>query len=152
MPPPLDRTAEADCLAVFRHGAPCQVKALVLEQIDQRIVGQDGFGVLGIDQRLDRGLDRGGNLGTAVGPVLAALIIVPYGQGSIAWFSLVAALAIVVLWQIGRWYKPRVAQRKSAHTSLPDDGPSSARIMVALGVLMVLLFSKTFYTDRKSVV
>ncbi|TXJ16744.1 MAG: MFS transporter [Afipia sp.] len=88
----------------------------------------------------------GGNLGTAVGPVLAALIIVPYGQGSIAWFSLVAALAIVVLWQIGRWYKPRVAQRKSAHTSLPDDGPSSARIMVALGVLMVLLFSKTFYT------
>lgn len=88
----------------------------------------------------------GGNLGTAIGPVLAALIIVPFGQGSIAWFSLVAALAIVVLWQIGRWYEPRIAQRKGAHTSLPEDGPSSARTMVALTVLMVLLFSKTFYT------
>jgi len=88
----------------------------------------------------------GGNLGTAIGPVLAALIIVPFGQGSIAWFSLVAALASVVLWQIGRWYEPRIAQRKGAHTSLPEDGPSSARTMVALTVLMVLLFSKTFYT------
>ncbi len=88
----------------------------------------------------------GGNLGTAIGPVLAALIIVPFGQGSIAWFSLVAALAIVVLWQIGRWYEPRIAQRKGAHTSLPEDGSSSARTMVALTVLMVLLFSKTFYT------
>lgn len=88
----------------------------------------------------------GGNLGTAIGPVLAALIIVPFGQGSIAWFSLVAALAIVVLWQIGRWYQPRIAHRKGAHTSLPEDGPSSARTMVALTVLMVLLFSKTFYT------
>lgn len=88
----------------------------------------------------------GGNLGTAIGPVLAALIIVPFGQGSIAWFSLVAALAIVVLWQIGRWYQPRIAHRKGAHTSLPEDGPSSTRTMVALTVLMVLLFSKTFYT------
>lgn len=88
----------------------------------------------------------GGNLGTAIGPVLAALIVVPFGQGSIAWFSLVAALAIVVLWQIGRWYQPRIAHRKGAHTSLPEDGPSSTRTMVALTVLMVLLFSKTFYT------
>ncbi|EGP10141.1 MFS transporter [Afipia clevelandensis] len=88
----------------------------------------------------------GGNFGTAIGPVLAALIVVPLGQGSIAWFSLVAALAIAILWQISRWYAPRVAQRKGGHASLPADGPSSARTMAALGVLMVLLFSKTFYT------
>jgi FSR family fosmidomycin resistance protein-like MFS transporter len=87
----------------------------------------------------------GGNFGTAIGPVLAALIIVPFGQGSIAWFSLVAALAIVVLWQIGRWYKPRIAQRKSAHT-LATAESSSTRTIVALAVLMILLFSKTFYT------
>lgn len=87
----------------------------------------------------------GGNLGTAIGPVLAALIIVPFGQGSIAWFSLVAALAIVVLWRIGRWYQPRVAQRKSAH-AVAGEERSSARTMVALTVLMALLFSKTFYT------
>lgn len=87
----------------------------------------------------------GGNIGSAIGPVLAALIIVPFGQGSIAWFSLVAALAIIVLWQIGRWYKPRVAQRKSAH-AVTGEERSSARTLVALTVLMVLLFSKAFYS------
>ena len=87
----------------------------------------------------------GGNFGTAVGPVLAALIIVPLGQGSIAWFSLVAALAIAVLWQISRWYQPRIALRKSAHT-VPTADRSSTRTVVALVVLMILLFSKTFYT------
>jgi FSR family fosmidomycin resistance protein-like MFS transporter len=89
----------------------------------------------------------GGNFGTAVGPVLAALIVVPFGQPSIAWFSLVAALAIAILWRIGRWSKPRIAQRKSAHAGRPLDAPSSARTVVALAVLMVLLFSKTFYTS-----
>ena len=87
----------------------------------------------------------GGNIGSAVGPVLAALIVVPFGQGSIAWFSLVAALAIVVLWQIGRWYRPRVAQRKVSH-AVADEERSSARTLVALTVLMVLLFSKAFYS------
>jgi MFS transporter, FSR family, fosmidomycin resistance protein len=87
----------------------------------------------------------GGNFGSAIGPVLAALIVVPLGQGSIAWFSLVAALAIVVLWQIGRWYKPRIALRKNVHTVAAAER-SSTRTIVALVVLMVLLFSKTFYT------
>ena len=83
--------------------------------------------------------------GSAIGPVLAALIVVPFGQGSIAWFSLVAALAIVILWQIGRWYKPRVALRKAVHAVVAEER-SSARTVVALTVLMLLLFSKTFYT------
>lgn len=87
----------------------------------------------------------GGNFGSAIGPVLAALIVVPFGQGSIAWFSLVAALAIVILWRIGRWYKPRVALRKAVHAVVAEER-SSARTIVALTVLMVLLFSKTFYT------
>jgi FSR family fosmidomycin resistance protein-like MFS transporter len=92
----------------------------------------------------------GGNLGTAVGPVLAALIVVPFGQPSIAWFSLVAALAVAILWRIGRWSKPRIAQRKAASAGRPLDAPSSARTVVALAVLMVLLFSKTFYTSSIS--
>ncbi len=89
----------------------------------------------------------GGNLGTAVGPVLAALIVVPFGQPSIAWFSLVAALAVAILWRIGRWYRPRIVQRRSAQVGRPLDGPSSARTMAVLAVLMILLFSKTFYTS-----
>ena len=48
----------------------------------------------------------GGSFGTAMGPVLAALIVVPFGQPSIAWFSLIAALAILTLWRIGLWYRP----------------------------------------------
>jgi FSR family fosmidomycin resistance protein-like MFS transporter len=54
----------------------------------------------------------GGSFGTSMGPVLAALIVVPFGQPSIAWFSSIAFLAIVILWRIGKWYKPQIAARK----------------------------------------
>ena len=47
----------------------------------------------------------GGNLGSAIGPLLAAAIVVPRGQGSIAWFSIAALAAMVVLWNVGAWYK-----------------------------------------------
>ena len=49
----------------------------------------------------------GGNMGSSMGPLMAAWIVIPYGQGSVAWFSLVALLAIAVLWQVGNWYKRR---------------------------------------------
>src|SRR4030095_8237225 len=55
----------------------------------------------------------GGSFGTSMGPVLAALIVVPFGQPSIAWFSSIAFLAIVILWRIGVWYKPQIATKKS---------------------------------------
>src|SRR5688500_15193891 len=54
----------------------------------------------------------GGNAGSALGPLLAAFIVVPRGQASIAWFSLVALLAMVVLFQVGRWYQGRVLAAK----------------------------------------
>ena len=60
MPPPLDRAAKANRFAVFGDRAPGKVEALFLQQIDQRIVRQDCLGILGIDQRLDRGFDRAG--------------------------------------------------------------------------------------------
>ncbi len=56
----------------------------------------------------------GGSFGTSMGPVLAALIVVPFGQPSIAWFSSIAFLAIVILWRIGVWYKPQIAAKKAA--------------------------------------
>jgi FSR family fosmidomycin resistance protein-like MFS transporter len=87
----------------------------------------------------------GGNFGTAIGPVLAALIVVPFGQGSIAAFSLVAALAIVILFQVGRWYKPRIVPRKSAKPVAHADALSSRVTQVALVVLVVLVFSKAIY-------
>jgi FSR family fosmidomycin resistance protein-like MFS transporter len=56
----------------------------------------------------------GGSFGTSMGPVLAALIVVPFGQPSIAWFSSIAFLAIVILWRIGVWYRPQIVTKKSA--------------------------------------
>src|SRR4051794_1626153 len=51
----------------------------------------------------------GGSFGTSMGPLLAALIVVPFGQPSLAWFSSIAFVAILILWRIGRWYRPRIA-------------------------------------------
>lgn len=87
----------------------------------------------------------GGNFGSAMGPALAALIVVPFGQGSIAWFCVLAALAIVLLWRIGTWYKPRIAPRKAAQLARDPQAPSPARTMTALAILILLVFSKYFY-------
>ncbi|QWG17503.1 MFS transporter [Bradyrhizobium sediminis] len=91
----------------------------------------------------------GGSFGTSMGPLLAALIVVPFGQPSIAWFSSIAFLAIVILWRIGHWYKPQIATKKApppAHL----DAPSSLRVKVALVVLVALLFSKQLYVSSLS--
>jgi FSR family fosmidomycin resistance protein-like MFS transporter len=87
----------------------------------------------------------GGNFGTAAGPLLAALIVVPFGQPSVAWFSIVAALAIAILWRIGRWYKPRIVTRKAAQALKGMSDLPSWRVWSALVVLVALMFSKTFY-------
>jgi FSR family fosmidomycin resistance protein-like MFS transporter len=92
----------------------------------------------------------GGNFGTSMGPVLAAAIVVPFGQPSIAWFSSIAFLAILILWRIGRWYKPQIAGKKPAAFTPHPDAPSSRRVMMALGVLVALMFSKQLYLSSLS--
>jgi FSR family fosmidomycin resistance protein-like MFS transporter len=92
----------------------------------------------------------GGSFGTSMGPLLAALIVVPFGQPSIAWFSSIAFLAMVILWRIGRWYKPQIAAKKMARVEAHPDAPDSRRIMIALVVLVALLFSKQLYVSGLS--
>ena len=90
----------------------------------------------------------GGNLGSAVGPLLAAFIVLPLGQPSVAWFSLAALLGIVVLARVGGWYKRSGALRPRSH-AVPlgrRTDLSRRQVGVALAVLMVLVFSKYFYT------
>ena len=91
----------------------------------------------------------GGNFGSSLGPLLAAFIIVPLGQGSIEWFTLAALLAIVLLTRIGFWYKRhRVVHSKhvSRHAT-PNTTPfSRGKIALSLFVLLALIFSKFFYT------
>jgi len=90
----------------------------------------------------------GGNMGSSFGPLLAALIIVPHGQGSIAWFSVVALLGVVVLFQVGRWQAGNLhrIQRKPKRTeAIAKDQPSRRTVVTALAVLVVLTFSKYVY-------
>jgi FSR family fosmidomycin resistance protein-like MFS transporter len=92
----------------------------------------------------------GGSFGTSMGPLLAALIVVPFGQPSIAWFSSIAFLAIVILWRIGHWYKPQITAKKTAPIEAHPDAPNSRRTMIALVVLVALLFSKQLYVSSLS--
>ena len=88
----------------------------------------------------------GGNAGSSLGPLLAAWIIVPHGRGSVAWFSLAALLAIVVLLQVGRWYSHHHATRsKSASRHLTVVSLPRNKIIMALAILGLLIFSKYFY-------
>jgi FSR family fosmidomycin resistance protein-like MFS transporter len=92
----------------------------------------------------------GGSFGTSMGPLLAALIVVPFGQGSIAWFSSIAFLAILILWRIGRWYAPQITTKKMGPVHSHPGAPSSRRVAVALLVLVALLFSKQLYVSSLS--
>lgn len=89
----------------------------------------------------------GGNAGSALGPLLAALIIVPHGQTNIIWFSLLALLAIFVLTNIGAWYKKNVAVKHKAknvsHTG--EARLPRGKIIFSIAILIVLIFSKYFY-------
>ncbi len=87
----------------------------------------------------------GGNAGTSLGPLLAALIVIPHGQRSIAWFSVAALVGIVVLANIGHWYRrhPATKKKSSAHAAHPT--LSKPRVAFAISVLVLLVFSKYFY-------
>jgi MFS transporter, FSR family, fosmidomycin resistance protein len=88
----------------------------------------------------------GGNLGSALGPLLAAFVVLPHGQGSIAWFSVAALLAIVVLFQVGGWYgRNAVARAKHASAGATQSTLPKRQVAMAVGVLLVLIFSKYFY-------
>jgi len=91
----------------------------------------------------------GGNVGSSLGPLMAAFVVVPRGQASVAWFSIAALLAIMVLWNVGRWYGAHLsARRKTKASARPIRGPGlpRGRVVSAVGILLVLIFSKYIYT------
>jgi FSR family fosmidomycin resistance protein-like MFS transporter len=90
----------------------------------------------------------GGNAGSSLGPLLAALIIVPYGQSSLAWFSVIALMAIVVLWNVGTWYKRKsLITKVKGKVNVSEIHPllSRQKVVFYLLILMVLIFSKYIY-------
>lgn len=87
----------------------------------------------------------GGNFGSSLGPLLAALIIAPYGKGNVGWFVLAALLAIIVLLQISRWYAAQHRMTKGK-TAAPVVNPlPRKKVIQAVSILLVLIFSKYFY-------
>ncbi|HEX7082311.1 MAG TPA: MFS transporter [Gammaproteobacteria bacterium] len=95
----------------------------------------------------------GGNVGSAVGPLLAAFIVLRHGQGSVAWFSAAALVAIVLLTGVGRWYRRHGLARLAPRRRRNAPGAaalSRKRIAGAVAVLVALIFSKFFYTASMS--
>lgn len=88
----------------------------------------------------------GGNAGSSLGPLLAAFIVVPRGQSSLAWFSVAALLGIILLRRVGSWYKrnpsrtPKLRVNVGSHAAV-----SSRKVAVSIAILIALVFSKYFY-------
>src|SRR5690606_34046526 len=94
----------------------------------------------------------GGNVGSALGPLLAAFVVLPYGQSSLAWFSVAALVAIMLLVRVGGWYRTHGLERikpkagaRAAGSELPQ-----RRVAAAVAVLIALVFSKFIYTASMS--
>ncbi len=88
----------------------------------------------------------GGNAGSALGPLLAAFVVVPRGQRSVAWFSAVALAGMVILSRVGRWYtRHRTAASARAGAAGAAHGLPRGRVVAALTILLILVFSKNVY-------
>ncbi len=91
----------------------------------------------------------GGNLGQAVGPLLAAFIVLPHGQGAIAWVSVAALIAMALLTRVGGWYRANIKPRvqAAAHAAGNLRSLSRGRVLFLITILMLLLFSKNVYSS-----
>ncbi|WP_447642401.1 MULTISPECIES: MFS transporter [Chitinophagaceae] len=89
----------------------------------------------------------GGNAGSAVGPLLAALVVIPFGQHYIGFFGVLAVLAIVILTFVGKWYQENMRPKTATSTvvSISHSPFSKSRIVLSIVILLVLIFSKYFY-------
>jgi len=89
----------------------------------------------------------GGNAGSALGPLLAALIVVPYGQRRILWFSLAPFLGIAILLRVGAWYRQRLSRglARAVHRAAHHPPLPRRTVGISIAILLTLVFSKYFY-------
>ncbi len=106
-----------------------------------RVARMASGGRFGLAQSL---FQVGGNGGTAVGPLLAALLVIPHGQGSLKWFAVLALVAMGVLFRVGQWYSLQ-HRNQAGHPQVHRADLSRARIAMTIGVLLLLMASKFFY-------
>ena len=133
-------------MAVLLAVAFVGVGSSVLHPESSKVARLASGGAKGMAQSI---FQIGGNVGRALGPVAVALIVVPHGQGSISWFGLLAVVAIWLLSRIGLWYKKQIEQYGRCASKYDIENKSSLsrrQLTIALLVLLVLMFSKDFYT------
>jgi FSR family fosmidomycin resistance protein-like MFS transporter len=118
--------------------------ASVFHPESSRVARMASGGQHGLAQSL---FQLGGNAGLALGPLLAAVIVLPKGQGNVAWFSLAVFLAIILLSWVSRWTKKHMVNlRASRKIHNQQHAPvSGKKVAASVAILLALLFSKYFY-------
>ena len=124
-------------------GALIGVGSSIFHPESSRIARAASGGRHGLSQSV---FQVGGNFGQAIGPLLAAFIIVPRGQASVAWFALAALIGMVVLAAVGRWYAQRLRASAGKKAAFQSHAISRGRVGLAVALLVLLVFSKNFYT------
>jgi FSR family fosmidomycin resistance protein-like MFS transporter len=89
----------------------------------------------------------GGNVGSAIGPLLAVAVLLPFGRSRAAWFGVAAMVAFSLLWRVGAWYqrRHRAATGRLGIPIVPNNALSTRTVVRGIAILLVLLFSKYFY-------
>jgi FSR family fosmidomycin resistance protein-like MFS transporter len=138
----LSRAASFEMLLI--GGALVGVGSSIFHPESSRIARVASGGQHGLAQSL---FQVGGNGGSSLGPLLAALVVTPYGQGSVAWFAPAAVLGIVIMLQIGHWYKTHIARKDTSgmHEHKRSAAISRKTVWISISVLVGLMFSKFFY-------
>ncbi len=121
------------------------VGSSVFHPESSRIARLASGGKHGLAQSL---FQTGGNFGSSLGPLLAAFFVLPYGQGSVGWFSILALLAMVILWRIGVWYWTAGQERRRHATHLqPTHTWPRSKVAKTMAILLALVFSKYVYVS-----
>jgi FSR family fosmidomycin resistance protein-like MFS transporter len=118
------------------------IGSAVFHPESSRVARTASGGQHGLAQSL---FQTGGNVGSSLGPLLAAFVVAPYGRRNIAWFALVAMFAIALLWRVGRWYAHAGIKRAAAAHHDRPHGLPDAEVRRGVAILLILVFSKYVY-------
>lgn len=132
-----------DYSAILMAAGLIGIGSSVFHPESSRIARMASAGKHGLAQSI---FQVGGNVGTAIGPILAAALILPNGQSSVMWVAGIALLGMVILLQVSRWYASNLTTEKGkASLANYDNGLTRQQVRMALWVLLILLFSKFVY-------
>jgi len=129
--------------AIVFAAALVGVGSSVFHPESSRVARMASGGRYGLAQSL---FQVGGNVGMAGGPLMVAYVVLPRGQSSIAWFSLIALLTIILLIPVSVWYGARLTPKTGAAPgNTGESSVSPGKVRVSIGILVALIFSKYFY-------